>query len=213
TMHISRWNIKRVSLLLSTALLLYVFVFSSGYHKYQIEGIIGRTQPEKVWEYVADFNKMRLLNPTIINFKILADHGHAHDWRYTVEYTERLSHWPHWINTARANYVVTKTMPGVTPVAYAIQSTHETCFFSGFYCCELERTKYIKPNLITILSIFVVQSHSDFIFKNSNGDTYAQENIQYQCPPLLGNMCRRELEFQRQAVMHNLTHIFSKQRG
>ncbi|EDW41040.1 uncharacterized protein LOC6605216 [Drosophila sechellia] len=185
-------NIKRASVLLVAALLLYVFVFSSGYQKYQIEGIIKRSQPEKVWEYVADFNKMRLLNPTILNFKILADHGHAHDWRYTVQYTERLSHWPYWLNTATAKYVVTKSMPGVSPVAYAIKSTHQTCFFAGFYC---------------------LQSISEFTFRNSNGDTLAQENIQYQCPPLLGGMCRRELEFQRQAVMHNLTIIFGKQRG
>lgn len=58
-------NIKRASVLLVAALLLYVFVLSSGYQKYQIEGIIKRSQPEKVWEYVADFNKMRLLNPTM----------------------------------------------------------------------------------------------------------------------------------------------------
>lgn len=60
-----RWNLKRASVILSAALLLYVLVFSSGYQKYQIEGIIDRAQPEKVWEYVADFNKMRLLNPTM----------------------------------------------------------------------------------------------------------------------------------------------------
>ncbi|XP_016935611.4 uncharacterized protein [Drosophila suzukii] len=189
-MHIPRLWI-RAAVLLGIALLLYVFVFSSGYQKYQIEGIIKRSEPEKVWEYVADFNKMRLLNPTIINFKILADHGHAHDWRYTVEYTERLSHWPYWKNTATGRYVVTKTLPGVSPVAYVINSTHQTCFFGGFYC---------------------LQSLSEFTFRKSNDDTHAQENIKFQCPPLLVSMCRRELEFQRQAVMHNLTIIFGKQR-
>ncbi|KAH8314655.1 hypothetical protein KR074_006497, partial [Drosophila pseudoananassae] len=205
-----RWNIKRASVILSAALLLYVFVFSSGYHKYQIEGIIERAQPEKVWEYVADFNKMRLLNPTIIDFKILADHGHAHDWRYTVQYTEKLSHWPHWLNAAIAKYVVTKTLPGVTPVGYGIHSTHETCFFSGFYCCRFFRLKVNFLTLIIFLE-FLVRSISEFSFRNSNGNTFAQEKIQYQCPPLLASMCRRELEFQRQAVMYNLTHIFSKQ--
>jgi len=64
TMHIPRLWI-RAAVLLGIALLLYVFVFSSGYQKYQIEGIIKRSEPEKVWEYVADFNKMRLLNPTM----------------------------------------------------------------------------------------------------------------------------------------------------
>lgn len=59
------WNLKRVSLLFGAVLLLYVFVFSGGYHKYQIDGVIGKTGPERVWEYVADFNNMRLLNPTM----------------------------------------------------------------------------------------------------------------------------------------------------
>ncbi|KAH8371240.1 hypothetical protein KR093_006708, partial [Drosophila rubida] len=183
------WNIKRVSVLLCAVLVLYVFVFSGGYHKYQIDGVIGNTRPERVWEYVADFNKMRLLNPTILNFKILADHGHAHDWRYTVEYTERLSHWPHWLNKATAKYVVTKTMPGVLPQEWAIESNHETCFFNGFYC---------------------LHSYSDFRFIARGDDTYAHEKIEYQCPPLLGSACRRELEFQRRAVMYNLTHILKR---
>ncbi|KAM8709893.1 hypothetical protein ACLKA7_016661 [Drosophila subpalustris] len=183
------WNLKRVSLLFSAVLLLYVFVFSGGYHKYQIDGVIGNTGPERVWEYVADFNKMRLLNPTIIDFKILADHGHAHDWRYTVEYTERLSHWPHWLNKATAKYIVTKSMPGVQPLEWAIESNHETCFFGGFYC---------------------LHSYSDFRFMARGSDTYANEKIEYQCPPLLGSVCRRELEFQRRAVMYNLTHILKR---
>lgn len=63
--NVGRWNIKRVSLISTALLLLYVFVFSSGYHKYQIDGVIGNTRPERVWEYVADFSKMRLLNPTM----------------------------------------------------------------------------------------------------------------------------------------------------
>lgn len=63
--NMGRWNIKRVSLIFTALLLLYVFVFSRGYHKYQIDGVIGNTRPERVWEYVADFSKMRLLNPTM----------------------------------------------------------------------------------------------------------------------------------------------------
>lgn len=59
------WNIKRVSVIIAVLVLLYVFVFSSGYQKYQIDGVIANTRPETVWEYVADFSKMRLLNPTM----------------------------------------------------------------------------------------------------------------------------------------------------
>ncbi|EDV96966.1 GH16571 [Drosophila grimshawi] len=183
------WKVKRVSLVISVILLLYVFVFSAGYHKYQIDAVIGNAEPEAVWEYVADFNKMRLLNPTILNFKILNDEGHSHDWRYTVRYTERLSHWPHWLNEATAKYVVTKTLPGVHPLVWAVQSTHETCFLGGLYC---------------------LRSLSEFSFSALGTDTFANEKIQYQCPPLLVSACRRELEFQRRAVMHNLTHIFKR---
>ncbi|XP_017863227.1 PREDICTED: uncharacterized protein LOC108613932 [Drosophila arizonae] len=189
-MHSMRlWNLKRLALLLGAVVLLYLFVFSGGYHKYQIDGVIDNARPEAVWEYVADFNKMRLLNPTIINFRILADQGHAHDWRYTVRYTERLSHWPHWLNEATAHYVVTKTLPGVHPPAWSIQSTHETCFLGGHYC---------------------LHSRSEFSFSSIGAGTYANEKIQYQCPPFLGTACRRELEFQRRAVMHNLTQIFKR---
>ncbi|EDW19577.1 uncharacterized protein LOC6583433 [Drosophila mojavensis] len=189
-MHSMRlWNLKRLALLLGAVVLLYLFVFSGGYHKYQIDRVIDNARPEAVWEYVADFNKMRLLNPTIINFRILADQGHAHDWRYTVRYTERLSHWPHWLNEATAHYVVTKTLPGVHPPAWSIQSTHETCFLGGHYC---------------------LLSRSEFSFSSIGAGTYANEKIQYQCPPFLGTACRRELEFQRRAVMHNLTQIFKR---
>lgn len=59
------WNIKRVSVIIAVLVLLYVFVFSSGYQKHQIDGVIANTRPEMVWEYVADFSKMRLLNPTM----------------------------------------------------------------------------------------------------------------------------------------------------
>ncbi|XP_030373258.1 uncharacterized protein LOC115623178 [Scaptodrosophila lebanonensis] len=184
-----RWNIKKCSIVLCAALILYVFVLSSGYRNYEIDGLIRNSRPEKVWEYVADFNKMRVLNPTIINFKILSDHGHAHDWRYTVEYNERLSHWPYWLNTITAKYVVTKSLPDANPVFFSISSKHESCFFKGIYC---------------------LHAISEFFFKPDGSNTYANEKIKYQCPPLLGSVCRRELEFQRRAVMHNLTHIFSK---
>lgn len=59
-------------------------------------------------------------------------------------------------------------------------------------------------------SLLLVNSFSEFRFSAVGSDTYANEKIEYQCPPLLGSACRRELEFQRRAVMHNLTHIFKR---
>ncbi|XP_053952935.1 uncharacterized protein LOC128859845 [Anastrepha ludens] len=187
-MLVKRWNIKRLALYGCVVLILYILM-TSGSRKYKIDVLIDNSKPEEVWEYVADFSKMRLLNPTILDFKIITDSGHAHDWRYTVEYTERLSHWPYWLNKAKADYIVTKTMPGVDPAVYAIESKHKTCFFKGTYC---------------------LHSISEFKCTAAGKDTYCSEHIQYQCPPFLGEACRRELEYQRQAVIHNLTVIFSK---
>lgn len=59
-----RCNIKSASLIVSILVVVYL-IFSSGYHKYEIDGVIKHTRPEDVWNYVADFSKMRLLNPTM----------------------------------------------------------------------------------------------------------------------------------------------------
>lgn len=61
---LKRCNIKIASLAVIILLVLYV-IFSSGYHKYEIDGVIKNSKPEDVWNYVADFSKMKLLNPTM----------------------------------------------------------------------------------------------------------------------------------------------------
>ncbi|XP_067646457.1 uncharacterized protein [Eurosta solidaginis] len=187
-MHIKRWNLKKLALYGAGLLIIYVLITGRS-RQYQIDALIENSKAEEVWEYVADFGKMRTLNPTILDFKIIADSGHTHEWHYSVAYTERLSHWPYWLNTAKAHYVVTKSMPGVEPAIYGIVSKHRTCFFKGIYC---------------------LNSLSEFKCTPSGRDTYCSERIQYQCPPFLSEACHRELEYQRQAVMHNLTVIFSK---
>lgn len=61
--------------------------------------MIKHAKAKDVWEFVSDFGKMRQLNPTILDFKITADHGGGlDDWKYSVEYSEKLSHWPHWVS-------------------------------------------------------------------------------------------------------------------
>lgn len=40
-------------------------------------------------------------------------------------------------------------------------------------------------------------------------DTYVVEKVFYQCPPFIGPFCRREVEFQRKAIMYNLTAHFT----
>lgn len=55
---------KRISLLGLLVLGIY-WIFSASNNKYEVDAIIKNTKPEAVWEYVSDFSKMKLLNPTM----------------------------------------------------------------------------------------------------------------------------------------------------
>lgn len=112
----------------------YIFLFTR-YQTYEVQEVIKNVKPEKVWEYVADFSKMKTLNPTILEFKIISDQGNNEDWKYVVEYLELLSHWPYWKNQATANYHIKKVIRDRKYV-YLVESVHKTCFY-GVYCCEL----------------------------------------------------------------------------
>lgn len=63
-MQITRWNNRRISIA-AGAILVFYLMFSASWNTYQADVIIKNTNPELVWEYVADFDKMRLLNPTM----------------------------------------------------------------------------------------------------------------------------------------------------
>lgn len=63
-MQTTRWNIKRISIVIVVLVGLYV-MFSASSNKYEVDAVIKNTKPEKVWEFVADFSKMKLLNPTM----------------------------------------------------------------------------------------------------------------------------------------------------
>lgn len=76
------------------------------------------------------------LNSNSYDFKITADEGHIHHWKYSVVYRERLSHWPYWINVANADYAVKKLDRSAKGPLYTIESNHSTCFFAGLYCRE-----------------------------------------------------------------------------
>ncbi|XP_058464654.1 uncharacterized protein LOC131438569 [Malaya genurostris] len=184
----SRWARRRFVLVAVCSLVVY-YLLSSSYNEYQINTIIRRTKPEIVWEYIADFSKMKKLNPTILDFKILADHGNLDHWKYSVEYRERLSHWPYTSNTAVGHYSVRK-LPELEGGQYSVASTHKTCFLLGLFCLNSKGD-------------FKISYHNEL-------DTFCQETVLYQCPFLFGRFCRREVEFQRTAIMDNLTKHFSK---
>lgn len=112
----------------------YIFLFTR-YQSFEYQEVIKNVKPETVWEYVADFSKMKSLNPTILEFKVLSDHGNIDDWKYSVEYIEKLSHWPYFLNKATGNYHVKKVIRD-RKYLYLVESTHKTCFF-GVYCGKL----------------------------------------------------------------------------
>ena len=59
-----RWNKQRVLIVIGILFALYM-LFSSSYSEYKVAIKIPNTKPKAVWEYVSDFNNMRLLNPTM----------------------------------------------------------------------------------------------------------------------------------------------------
>ncbi|KAG5680407.1 hypothetical protein PVAND_009916 [Polypedilum vanderplanki] len=150
-------------------ILAYLFIFAR-YQTYEYEEVIKNVKPVKVWEFIADFSKMKELNPTILDFKIIADHGNNEDWKYSVEYLEKLSHWPYWLNTNVGHFHVHKVIRDRKYV-YLVESLHKTCFY-GLYCL-----KTIGEFQITDLN---------------NEDTLCTETVKYQCPPLLGWLCRNQ---------------------
>lgn len=70
-----------------------------------------------------------------LDFKITKESGNFHHWLYSVEYVEKLSHWPYWKNIAEADYEVKKLGPSERG-EYAVTSSHQTCFAAGLYCRE-----------------------------------------------------------------------------
>uniref|UniRef100_A0A1Q3F8U8 Uncharacterized protein n=1 Tax=Culex tarsalis TaxID=7177 RepID=A0A1Q3F8U8_CULTA len=177
---------KRRLVITALGLALY-WILSSPYNAFQTEIVLPRTKPELVWEYVADFSKMKTLNPTILDFNIVKDHGNVHHWQYSVQYTERLSHWPYSKNVALGHFSVRK-LPEEEGGQYSVASTHKTCFLLGLFC---------------------LNSKGEFKISYLNEqDTFCQETVEYQCPFLFGRFCRREVEYQRVAIMQNLQKHF-----
>lgn len=79
-------------------------------------------------------------------------------------------------------------------------------------------------NLICVYDVFVlslrlrtnnykivVRAEGSFLFTPSkSGGTHVVETVHYQCPPFLGRFCRAEVQFQRNAIMNNLSYQFNR---
>ncbi|XP_033332123.1 uncharacterized protein LOC117223748 [Megalopta genalis] len=179
-----RWKTRNV---LYSALMLFVFYILFIYKKKSqviFEGIIQNSNPIHVWEYVADFSNMKKLNPTIEEFNVIAESGNYDHWKYSVEYTERLSHIPIIRNVAQGHYAVRQDNHG-----YLITSKHHTCFFPKLGCLE---------------------SISQFRFdRDGANDTKCIETVQYECPIVFSELCYREVMYQREEIIKRLKAEFS----
>lgn len=63
-MHPIRWNKRRLVSVALSGIVLYL-ILSAKYNKFTAEIVIKNQKPEDVWNFVADFSKMKLLNPTM----------------------------------------------------------------------------------------------------------------------------------------------------
>ncbi|XP_033231126.1 uncharacterized protein LOC117182180 [Belonocnema kinseyi] len=177
-----KWKSKILAYSLVSALLIYAFFFYKRKYTVSFEFIIKNSTPESVWEFVADFSNMKKLNPTIEDWDIISESGNYDHWKYSVQYTEHLSHIPIIKNTAHAHFAVKPEGKG-----FSINSEHRTCFFSNIGC---------------------VDSVSQFKFHGIGDDTKCLENVQYECPVLFTLLCYKEVMYQREEIMKNLVAVF-----
>lgn len=63
-MQTTRWNKRRLGIV-SIGTLVFYLVFSASNNRYEADVTIKNVDPKVVWDFVADFSKMRLLNPTM----------------------------------------------------------------------------------------------------------------------------------------------------
>lgn len=144
---------------------------------------IENVQCRDVWDFMADFSNMKMLNPELKHFEILdEEHDRVNgDWKYGVFYTEYFEHLPRFMeNSAIGHYQVTKSDQN-----FVIKSEHVTC-------------------MIPIVNWYCLQTFAQQDFMTSNEDCFVQEDIRYQCPLFLVPLCRAELNSQRRKVLGNL---------
>ncbi|XP_017878179.1 uncharacterized protein LOC108623849 [Ceratina calcarata] len=179
-----KWKTRNVLYTMLTLLIFYVLFLYKRKQHVLFEDIIKDSNPIHVWEFMADFSNMKKLNPTIEEFNIISESGNYDHWKYSVEYTEHLSHIPIIRNTAIGNYAVHRDKNG-----YLITSKHLTCFFPKIGCLE---------------------SISQFRFdRDGIEDTKYIETVQYECPIAFSPLCYREVMYQREEIAKRLKKRFS----
>uniref|UniRef100_A0A1B6IVS3 Uncharacterized protein n=2 Tax=Homalodisca liturata TaxID=320908 RepID=A0A1B6IVS3_9HEMI len=176
------WCKKRVILWCVVGFVLWLLLHKAQYNV-RFEAVVKKSEAIEVWEYVADFSNLKRLNPTIKEFSIEAESGNYDHWKYTVHYTEFLSHLPSIENYAVAHYQVKP----LSKTSYIIQSTHRTCLYTSFAC---------------------VDSVSSFTFEQQGDSTLCIEDVTYECPVIFSKFCEKEVWYQRREIMKNLQSAF-----
>lgn len=148
------------------------------------EATVYKAKAADVWEFVADFSNMKKLNPTILDFNIVAERGNYDHWQYSAEYTEFLSSFPFIRNFIVSHFSVKPDKEG----SYTIESTHSSCFYTRLAC---------------------LSSESEFRFYPVETGTRCVENVTYECPFLFSTLCYREVMYQRKEIMSNLQKLLS----
>ncbi|EZA62908.1 hypothetical protein DMN91_003188 [Ooceraea biroi] len=180
-----KWKARTVMYGILGVLSFYALFIHKVTYQVIFEATINNSNPKHVWEFVADFSNMKKLNPTIEDFNIIAESGNYDHWKYTVQYTEHLSHLPMIRNVAHGHYAVRPDNNG-----YVISSKHRTCFFFDFNCLE---------------------SVSQFRFdEDGTVDTKCIETVQYECPIAFSPLCHREVMYQRREIMKRLKLKFTE---
>lgn len=70
----------------------------------------------------------------------------------------------------------------------------------------------------TVYKKFPFPVHSEGLFElealsgQKSGTSY-KETVRYQCPPLMGVFCKREVTYQREIIYQNLRQHFHNHRG
>lgn len=157
------WYRKKAIICLCIAFICYL-LFRCRKYNVTFSATIANAKPVEVWEFVSDFNNMKKLNPTILDFSIESESGNYNHWKYRVYYTEYLAQLPFLTNFAWADFNV-KTEDNKI---YSIYSSHRTCFITSLFCVHTD-------------SIFTVQS------MQSSSESKYTESITYECPLLFSS--------------------------
>ena len=91
---------------------------------------------------------MFFLSVYSLDFNILSESGNYDHWKYSTRYEEFLLYFPYVRYFVDGHFNV-KPAGGGT---YVIQSTHNTCFLYGLFCCMYAGFIYVTCHAVELMS-------------------------------------------------------------